>query len=340
MATNVYCLGLTLTALAAFLVAFRGAAQEEGEELGFFDAGMAWIEENVSDEVLELFEIPTEEDWDAFWQEVADVLSGESLEDLSWMRPGVEAAVEILRYLPGGEGYADWLEQRLDYFDVAEEIVEERRVTPRSVVRRPPPPARRRIVLLPSVRPPPPPPPSVEARERSVAGSRAVWTRKLSGRSPPSRADELVPRLKQIFRSEGVPPELVWVAEVESSMNPRARSPAGAAGLFQLVPATARRFGLKTGLTDERLDAEKNARAAAKYLRYLYGKFHSWPLALAAYNAGEGRIGKLLKKVGAGSFEGIQLSLPVETQMYVPKVMALVSLREGRDVVALPAPGG
>ena len=102
--------------------------------------------------------------------------------------------------------------------------------------------------------------------------------------------------LKPVFADEQAPSELVWIAEVESSFDPQARSPAGAAGLFQLMPATARRFGLKTWPLDQRLNPEKSARAAAKYLDYLHGRFKDWRLALAAYNAGEGTVQKLLHR--------------------------------------------
>lgn len=128
------------------------------------------------------------------------------------------------------------------------------------------------------------------------------------------------------------------MAEAESSLDPAARSPVGALGLFQLMPATARRFGLRTAIFDERKDPEKNARAAAQYLKRLYRQMGSWPLTLAAYNAGEGRVGKLIKTNKQATFDGIADDLPLETQMYVPKVMAIVSLREKTDPENMPGP--
>jgi membrane-bound lytic murein transglycosylase D len=130
---------------------------------------------------------------------------------------------------------------------------------------------------------------------------------------------------------------------VESSFNSKARSPAGAAGLFQLMPATAESLDLSTGIFgigDERLNSEKSGRAAARYLRQLHKRFGNWPLALAAYNAGEGRVAELLKKHKAHTFEGIANRLPAETQMYVPKVEAIMRKREGVAFADLKTPKG
>src|SRR5690606_27267521 len=121
----------------------------------------------------------------------------------------------------------------------------------------------------------------------------------------------------------------------------KARSPAGAAGLYQLMPATARSLDLSvTWLRGERLHPEKNARAAAKYLRQLHARFKDWPLVLAAYNAGEPRVSNLLKKHRAKTFDGIANYLPSETQMYVPKVEAVIRKREGRSLADLKMPKG
>ncbi|MEO5959023.1 MAG: lytic transglycosylase domain-containing protein, partial [Opitutaceae bacterium] len=172
---------------------------------------------------------------------------------------------------------------------------------------------------------PPPPPPSEKLRVPHYD----VWVARVRDRPLPARAAALMPRLRAAFAAEGIPPELAWLAEAESSLNPNARSPAGAKGLFQLMPATAQSLGLDTLLPDERTDPDKSARAAARYLRLLHGKFGSWPLALAAYNSGEGRVGRALAQRRAKDFAAIADSLPAETRMYVPKVCALVALRTG-----------
>ena len=119
------------------------------------------------------------------------------------------------------------------------------------------------------------------------------------------------------------------MAESESTFNPAARSPVGAKGLFQLMPETAKSLGLQTFLPDERANPEKSARAAAQYLRQLHGRFGSWPLALAAYNGGQGRVSRTLKKQNAKTFEEIADALPAETRMYVPKVLATIEVRAG-----------
>jgi membrane-bound lytic murein transglycosylase D len=138
-----------------------------------------------------------------------------------------------------------------------------------------------------------------------------------------------MPKLRAAFASEGVPPEIAWLAEAESSLNPAARSPAGAKGLFQFMPHTAKAAGLSTFLPDERTDPEKSARAAARHLRALHKKFGNWALVFAAYNAGEGRVSRTLAQRNAKTFTAIADALPAETRMYVPKVCALIETRAG-----------
>ena len=142
--------------------------------------------------------------------------------------------------------------------------------------------------------------------------------------------------MRPVFRAEQVPEALVWVAEVESTFNPSARSPAGAVGLYQLMPATARSLGLSTHNPDERLDAEANAAAAARYFRILHNRFGSWPLVFAAYNCGEGRVSKALKRSGSREYAAIAQLLPLETRMYVPRVQETLRLRAGIAPSSMP----
>jgi membrane-bound lytic murein transglycosylase D len=135
--------------------------------------------------------------------------------------------------------------------------------------------------------------------------------------------------LQAQFAAEGVPPEYAWMAEVESSLDTNARSPAGAKGLFQLMPDTAKNLGLSTWLPDERTDPAKSSHAAAQLLRNLHDRFGDWPLALAAYNAGAGRVSRALASRKGKTFAEISPSLPVETRLYVPRVYATIAQRTG-----------
>ena len=182
----------------------------------------------------------------------------------------------------------------------------------------------------------PPLPPTLRRENPSPEAMQAVWNRQLGSRALPANAAKWVPRLKPIFEAEGVPAELVWLAEVESGFDPRARSPAGAVGLYQLMPVTAQSLGLGSFPFDDRKSPEKSARAAARYLRQLYEQFQDWPLALAAYNAGPSRVRSVLRARAATTWPEIARHLPVETQLYVPKFDAVLRRREGRALKDLP----
>ena len=132
--------------------------------------------------------------------------------------------------------------------------------------------------------------------------------------------------LTRNLRAEGIPEELANLVFVESGFNMHAKSVASAVGPWQFIRGTARIFGLEmTAYKDERRDPELATRAAARYLRRLYTMFDgSWPLALAAYNCGEGAVGRAIKRQGTRDFW--KLRLPRETQDYVPKFLAAMQI--------------
>lgn len=240
---------------------------------------------------------------------------GDYLVDVARLRDTAKTLLPILESLPSTRPYAGWLRPRMDYFEVADELE----------------------VHIPAPRPGQP---TTPAANPSAEQQRKAWTVQVAETPAPKGSTVWVPKLKPIFSGQRIPTELVWVAEVESSFDPQARSPAGAAGLYQLMPATAQSLGLKISPQDERLIGEKNARGAAAYLRSLYLKFRDWRLTLAAYNAGPGRVGDLLKSRRAKTYDEIATRLPAETQLYVPKVEAVLQRREGRSLTRLPSAGG
>ncbi len=279
-----------------------------------FAAGQALFDAYAPPEIKARFEFPTRGEWDVFFSHLQAAMDSGSMAELAALEPEARTAAAALRALPGYEDYADWLEELLDNIEAAKEA--------------------ERLAAKPptGVKPPTPVDP---ANEVPLYG---LWVERLRTRAVPARAAALLPQLKVVFASEGLPQALVWLAETESAFNPSARSPAGARGLYQLMPATARELGLSTTLPDERTDPDKNARAAARMLRRLHGRFGSWPLALAAYNAGEGLVSRLLTTRKATTFAAIAADLPAETRLYVPKVLATFALREGVAPGALPAP--
>jgi soluble lytic murein transglycosylase-like protein len=141
-----------------------------------------------------------------------------------------------------------------------------------------------------------------------------------------------LPTVAGVLHQHGLPTELAGVAAVESGFDPLALSPKGARGLWQFMPDTARRYGLLVdSRRDERLDPVKSTHAAAKYLKDLHAQFQDWPLTLAAYNAGEGRVERALERLGARDFWTLSrfAALPDETRRYVPAVLARVEASTG-----------
>lgn len=143
------------------------------------------------------------------------------------------------------------------------------------------------------------------------------------------RLQQLRPRLEAILDMEGVPKQLVAVVLIESGAQPLALSPRQARGLWQLIPETARRYGLTVSdEKDERVRLESATHAAARYLRDLHRHFGDWPLALAAYNAGQRAVDGALEEGVANTFWQIRSAglVPPETRSYVPAVLAAMQL--------------
>jgi membrane-bound lytic murein transglycosylase D len=141
--------------------------------------------------------------------------------------------------------------------------------------------------------------------------------------------------IRRILREEGVPEELVYLAAVESNFNPQARSPARAVGLWQFTAPTARSFGLRVHAPwyDERLDPESSTHAAARLLAYLYDRYENWELALAAYNAGEGRVNAALARARREDApeDYWNLRLPQQTRGFVPAFLAVAAIMEAPE---------
>ncbi len=140
-----------------------------------------------------------------------------------------------------------------------------------------------------------------------------------------SRSGKYLDMMKEILKENDVPENIVFLSLIESGFNPNAYSVAQAAGPWQFIASTAKRYGLKINWwKDERRDPVKSTGAAASYLKDLYKMFGSWNLAMAAYNAGEGRILKAMKRSNAESYwELLDTShIKNETKEYVPRFIA------------------
>ena len=276
-----------------------------------------WAQENLDTNVLNALPEADDPAMQRFFRELQRRYQGDYVVDLAALRQTAQTVLPLLESREETQPYAAWLKAQMDYLDVADEI----RLTippPNLETNQPPQPI--------------PNPPAEKERE--------IWVKKVSVSPWPAAAKEYVPELKPLFAAQRVPPELVWVAQVESSFDRRARSPAGAAGLFQLMPDTAKRFGLSLWPRDQRFQPEPSATTSAQYLKYLYDRFKDWRLALAAYNAGEGTVQKLLDRYKTSSYDAIAEHLPAETQMYVPRVEAVLLQREGAKLEQLSAPQG
>lgn len=165
------------------------------------------------------------------------------------------------------------------------------------------------------------------ARGRQLA---EAWARK---------AGRYVPAIQAELARAGLPTDLVWMSLIESGHNPTIRSPAGAAGLWQFIPETARCYGLTVDRwVDERLDPLRSTQAAAIYLNDLKSRFGSWELAMAAYNMGHYGLSRSVRRYNTNDFwrlTRLEAALPWETALYVPKILAIAIVMKNRRAFGL-----
>jgi membrane-bound lytic murein transglycosylase D len=149
-----------------------------------------------------------------------------------------------------------------------------------------------------------------------------------------------------ILKQEGVPQDLIYLAQAESGFHPQAVSRVGARGIWQFMASRARGYGLEHNLwVDDRQDPEKSTRAAARHLRDLYAQFGDWYLAMAAYNSGPGTVQAAVKRTGYADFWELYRRnvLPKETRNYVPIILAMTIVTKnlsqyGFDDVSMDTP--
>lgn len=156
------------------------------------------------------------------------------------------------------------------------------------------------------------------------------------------RSGRYIPLMKDIFREKNLPEDLVYVAMIESGFNPYAVSWAKAVGPWQFMPATGKIYGLKIDWwIDERKDPVKSTHAAAEHLKDLHNLFGSWPLALASYNAGAGKVQRAVLRTQSEDFWDLKASRYIrkETKNYVPKYMAATILAKNPEAYGFTVSG-
>jgi membrane-bound lytic murein transglycosylase D len=152
------------------------------------------------------------------------------------------------------------------------------------------------------------------------------------------RAGKYQPMISKILAEEGVPQELIHLAQAESGFLPRAVSRAAAEGMWQFVKFRGNQYGLmQTPYSDDRLDPEKATRAAAHHLHDLYNEFHDWYLAIAAYNCGPGAVERAVERTGYADYWELRArhALPNETANYVPIILAMTIMSKNAQEYGL-----
>ena len=312
-------LAKTLFALPILFFPFFAHAQTNNTHITWSDVVQGtqnWVNDNLDTNLLNALPEFDEDAVRELFAKIQRRFSVEFVIDLAGFKQAAQFVLPILQSRDELRPYARWLSVQIDYLEVADEIRVLSIPPPNGDTNAPPPPRTN-------------PTPQLE---------RVIWINKLADRRRALAATQYVRVLELAFVAQKVPPELIWLAEVESSFDRTARSPVGAAGLFQLMPDTAKRFGLSLWPRDQRYQAEPSATASAQYPRFLYNHFRDWRLALAAYNDGEGSIDKLLERYHTHNYDDIANHLPAETQMFVPRVEATILKREGTSLEKLSFP--
>gem|GEM_PF-2449677 len=171
---------------------------------------------------------------------------------------------------------------------------------------------------------------SVETSNLAIANYRYMVSGKRETLKMLARFPRYEQTLERILLEEGLPTWLKYVTLAESRLVVDAVSSAGAAGLWQIMPGTARGLGLRVDKDlDERLDVVKASRAAALHLKKLYTEFDSWLLAIAAYNCGAGNVRKAQLRSGGSRYRDIYRYLPRQTRRYLPRVLTIAAI--GQD---------
>ena len=147
------------------------------------------------------------------------------------------------------------------------------------------------------------------------------------------RSGRYEPMIRRVLKEEGVPQDLIYLAQAESGFHELALSRAGARGMWQFISSRATGYGLaRNWWLDERLDPEKSTRAAARHLHDLYNQFGDWYLAMAAYNSGPGNVQQAVRRTGYADFWELynRNVLPRETKNYVPIIVAVAIMAKNR----------
>ncbi len=147
-----------------------------------------------------------------------------------------------------------------------------------------------------------------------------------------ARSPQYFNLFEEELERQQMPLELKYLPVVESALNPQARSRMGAGGLWQLMPGTAKLYGVKIGsYVDERFDPQISTEAGVRYLRFLHRMYKDWLLAIAAYNCGPGNLNKAMRRSGKKTYWEIRPYLPRETRSYVPAFIAVYYTLEHAD---------